>query len=84
MNLEREGGRLNRREVVKKGYKPFKVTGQMAHQRPKNHVDHSRIVYARDAIHALEVYRRQLKGVKKKKFIAVIPLYNQKKGDNNE
>lgn len=65
---------MNKEEAVKKGYKPFKVIGHMAHQRPKKHVDTSRIVWAKDALHAMDVYARKLKGVKKRKLLQVVAV----------
>jgi len=64
---------MTEREAAQKGYKPFKVTGQRAHQRPKKNVDQSRIIWARDILHAMDVYSRQLRGVKKKKYLSVVP-----------
>lgn len=53
---------------------PFKVIGSYAHQRPKKRLDLVRIIYARDAVHAMEIYRKELRGVKKRGLIQVVPL----------
>ncbi|HBG47538.1 MAG TPA: hypothetical protein DDW94_11205 [Deltaproteobacteria bacterium] len=53
---------------------PFKVIGSYAHQRPKKRLDLSRVIYARDAVHAMEIYRKELRGVKKRGLIQVVPL----------
>jgi len=65
---------LDHKEAMKRGLKPFRVTGHRAHRKPKKHLDFTRIVYARDAVHALEIYKRRLKGVKKHKYCEVTPL----------
>lgn len=53
---------------------PFRVIGSYAHQRPKKRLDLSRVIYARDAVHAMEIYRKELRGVKKRGLIQVVPL----------
>lgn len=56
---------------IKKGYRPFKIIGCRAHQRPGERLDTARVVYARDAVQALDVYRKKLKGVKKSGYFEV-------------
>ncbi len=49
-----------------KSLKPFMVGGS------------SRIVYAKDALHAMLIYRKRLKGVRKHGIIQVVPLQLKK------
>ncbi len=64
----------NNRDKLSSNFIPFKVIGSYAHQRPKKRLDLTRVIYARDAVHAMEIYRKELRGVKKRGLIQVIPL----------
>ena len=52
----------------------FKVVGAVAHTNPKVYIDVTRIVRAKDPIHAMEVWQERLRGVKKKKVYLVEPV----------
>ncbi len=64
----------NTRGNQSSNFMPFKVIGSYAHQRPKKRLDLVRVIYARDAVHAMEIYRKELRGVKKRGLIQVVPL----------
>lgn len=49
----------------------FKITFNMAHQNPKNDIDAAKMVVARDVGHVMDIYKRKLKGVKKKGLLSV-------------
>lgn len=49
-----------------KSLKPFRVGAS------------SRTIYAKDALHAMEIYRKRLKGVRKHGIIQVVPLQPKK------
>ena len=55
-----------------KSLKPFRVGAS------------SRTIYAKDALHAMEIYRKRLKGVRKHGIIQVVPLQLKKeKGEKS-
>lgn len=64
----------NNRDNQSSNLIPFRVVGSYAHQRPKKRLDLTRIIYARDVVHAMEIYRKELRGVKKRGLIQVVPL----------
>ncbi len=55
--------------------KKFKVTGNLAHQaKPKKRIDFSRTIEAEDAVHALDIYRQKLRGVKKSRVVGIVEV----------
>lgn len=56
VHFEQEGERMKR----------YKVTGLAAHgSKPRKAHDFVRVVRAKDAVHAMYIYRKKLRGVKK-------------------
>jgi hypothetical protein len=56
----------------------FEIIYIPAHQSPKGEIDSSRVLEARDAVDAADIYKRRLKGIKKRKLLSVMPI---KKGN---
>lgn len=52
----------------------FEIIYIQAHQSPKSEIDSSRVLAARDAVDAVDIYKRRLKGVKKRKLLSVSAL----------
>jgi hypothetical protein len=61
--------------LLRNGTKKYRVTGNLAHQaKPKKRIDASRTVEAYDAVHALDIYRHKLRGVKKSGMLEIVEV----------
>ncbi len=63
--------------MLKVDMKKYKVSGSLAHQaKPKKRIDFSRTIEAEDAVHALGIYRRKLRGVKKSRVVGIVEVHD--------